>query len=345
LKIAYRQLAGQLKSGLARVYLVAGDEPLLVEEALDAVRASARNEGYAERELHVVDRGFKWADLETQVDNFSLFASRKLVELRLMSARLGDAGSKAARSLIETTDEDRLLLIGIHSKLDSATARLAWVKAAEKCGVRVEVWPVERGELPRWVSERARRHGIHLERAAVELLAERAEGNLLAVDQELAKLALLDPRGRYDEQSLAAAVGDNARFDVFGLTDALLAGDGRRAIRVLGGLRSEGVAPPLIAWALAREIGLLASVRFALDDGVEPQNAMRNNGIWPRRQPLVSAALRRLSREKLIELVRFAAGVDRACKGADRGLGPWEAITSFIVMAATGKPEKDMRHA
>ena len=149
MKIAQRQLAGALKSGLAQAYLIAGDEPLLVDEALAAVRDAAAAAGFAERELHVVERGFKWGDLETRADNLSLFASRRLIELRLSSARLGDAGSKAIRALIEDVDPDRLLLIGMHARIDSATARLAWVKALEANGVRVEAWPIERQELPR----------------------------------------------------------------------------------------------------------------------------------------------------------------------------------------------------
>lgn len=345
MKIAYRQLAGQLKSGLARAYLIAGEEPLLVDEALTAVRDAAIAAGFTERELHVVERGFKWAELESQADNFSLFASRKVLELRLSSARLGDAGSKAARALIENDAEDRLLLIGIHAKLDSATARLSWVKAAEKHGLRVDVWPIERSELPRWVTERARRHGVTLDRGAIELLAERGEGNLLAVDQELAKLALLDPGGRYDEAAVAAAVGESARFDVFRLTDALLAGDGPRAVRVLAGLRTEGVAPALIAWALAREIGLLAAVRYALDGGGDPQQVLRSNGIWPRRQPLVRAALRRLSRGQLLALLQQAVRVDRAAKGAGGGLGPWEAITELVLAAVVTTPREGVHHA
>ena len=345
MKIPYRQLAGQLKSGLARAYLVAGEEPLLVDEALRAVREAAGAAGFTERELHVAERGFKWAELESQTDNFSLFASRRLLELRLTSARLGDAGGKAARALIEQVDEDRVLLIGINAKLDAATSRLSWVKAAEKHGVRVDVWPIERAELPRWVAERARRHGITLDRGGIELLAERGEGNLLAVDQELAKLALLSPGGRYDEAGIAAAVGESARFDVFRLTDALLSGDGARAVRVLGGLRAEGVAPPLIAWALAREIGMLAAVRFAVDAGGEPQQALRSNGVWPRRQPLVRAALRRLSRARLVELLRLAVRADRAAKGAARGIGPWEAITELVLRAVAAAPREDAHHA
>ena len=345
MKIAYRQLAGRLESGLARVWLIAGEEPLLVDEGLTAVRDAARAAGFAERELHVVDRGFKWTALESQADNLSLFSSRKLLELRMGSARLGDAGSKAAKSLIENTTDDRLLLIGIHAKLDSSTARLSWVKAAEKHGVRVDVWPIERGELPRWVAERARRHGVTLERDAVELLAERGEGNLLAVEQELVKLALLDPDRRYDAAALAAAVGESARFDVFRLTDALLAGDGARALRVLSGLRSEGVAPPLLAWALAREFGMLAAVRFALDNGEDPQQVLRSNGIWPRRQPLVRTALRRLSRAELVRLLRLAVRVDRAAKGAGGGPGPWEAITELVLAAVAPAPREGVRHA
>ncbi|MGD2167416.1 MAG: DNA polymerase III subunit delta [Gammaproteobacteria bacterium] len=339
MKIAQRQLPGQLRGGLARAYLVAGEEPLLVDEALSAIRAAARQAGFLERELHVVDRGFKWAELGSQADNLSLFASRRLLELRLTSPRLGDAGSRAARELLENLSEDQLLLIGIHARLDAATARLAWVKSLEREGVRVEVWPIERRELPRWVTERARRHGIRLNASAVELLAERAEGNLLAVDQELIKLALLKPGGEFDEAAVAAAVGESARFDVFRLTDALLAGDARRALRVLTALRSEGTAPPLVTWALAREIGTLASVRFAVDAGADAQSAMRSNGIWPRRQPLAQAALRRLSRERLVRLLRSAALVDTASKGAQQGPGPWEAITELVVAAVTSGPK------
>jgi DNA polymerase-3 subunit delta len=333
LKIASRQLAGHLKSELADVYLIAGDEPLLVNEALAAVRSAAEREGYAERELHVVDRGFKWSELESHADNFSLFSSRRLLELRLSSPRIGDAGSKAARDLVENVAEDQCILIGIHARLDASTARLAWVKAVERHGVRVEVWPIEPAELPRWVGERARRHGISLERGALELLAERAEGNLLAVDQELVKLALIEPGGNFDEAAVAAAVGESARFDVFRLTDALLAGDARRALRVLAALRAEGVAPPLIAWSLAREIGMLNAVRYAVDSGAQPQNAMRSHGIWPRRQPLVLSALRRLSKERLASLLKAAVRVDRASKGAEPNLSPWEAITELVLAA------------
>ena len=333
MKIASRQLAGHLKSELAHVYLIAGDEPLLVNEALAGVRVAAEREGFAERELHVVDRGFKWGELASHADNFSLFASRRLLELRLSSPRIGDAGSKAARELIENIADDQCLLIGIHARLDASTARLAWVKAVERPGVRVEVWPIEPSELPRWVGERARRHGIDLERGALELLAERAEGNLLAVDQELEKLALLQPGGSFDEAAVAAAVGESARFAVFRLTDALLAGDARRALRVLAALRSEGIAPPLIAWSLAREIGTLNAVRYAVDAGAQPHNAMRSHGIWPRRQPLVQGALRRLSRERLAGLLKAAVRVDRASKGAEPNVSPWEAITELVLAA------------
>ena len=335
LKIPQRQLAGHLRSELANVYLIAGDEPLLVDEALAAVRAAAQNSGFTERELHVVDRGFKWPDLAAQADNLSLFAARRVLELRLASPRLGDAGSKAARELIENPSADQLLLIGIHARLDSSTARLAWVRAAERVGVRVEVWPIEARELPRWVSDRARQHDIRLSQNAVELLAERAEGNLLAVDQELAKLALIRTGGEFDEAAVAAAVGQSARFDVFRLTDALLAGDARRALRILNALRTEGVAPPLIAWALAREIGALNAVRLAVSAGTDEQTAFLSNGIWPRRQPLVKAALRRLSAERLSDLLRLAVRVDKASKGAQMTAGPWEEITGLVLAAVT----------
>jgi DNA polymerase-3 subunit delta len=330
LKIAERQLGKHLREHLLPVYLVAGDEPLLLSEALGAIRERARRAGFEDRELHVVERSFDWPALEGGADNLSLFATRKLLELRLSAPRPGDAGARALARLAQRKDPDRLLLIAVGARLDAAAAKSAWVKAIETAGAVVEVWPVERTELPRWVRDRAAAHGLKLTGSAADTLAERVEGNLLAADQELRKLALTAARGEIDEAAVLEAVASSARFDVFLLTDAVLAGDAGRAVRVLAGLREEGVAPVLVSWALARELSLLAKLKFALAGGEKIETAFARNGVWPRRRGVVGKALKRYEWQRLKGLLTQAAEVDAIVKG---GLGarPWDALSRLVV--------------
>ena len=304
---------------------------MLVAEALDQVREAARRAGFAERELHVVDRSFRWAELESQSDNLSLFASQKIVELRLQSPRLGDAGSKTVKALLEKQDPDRVLLLGVMAKLDADVTRTAWVKAVEKLGVRVEIWPIARPELPRWLNVRAGKYGIKLTPAAVELLADRAEGNLLAADQELVKLGLTHAGTVVDEEAVVETVGNSARFDVFALSDAVLAGDTLRALKILAGLKAEGAQPALVSWSLSREFGLLTQLSFAAAGG-SLDAAFRQCGVWPRRQPIVQAALRRLRPKQWAALLLRAAQVDLLVKGIGTG-SPWDAITDLVMRA------------
>lgn len=335
MKIAERQLGRHLRERLLPVYLVAGDEPLLVAEAVAAIRERARSAGFEDRELHVVERTFDWPALEGGADNLSLFATRKLIELRLAAPRPGDVGARTLARLAERKDPDTLLLVAVNARLDSASAKSAWVKAIEGAGAVVEVWPVDRTELPRWISARAGGHGLKLTGAAAEALAERVEGNLLAADQELRKLALGAPRGEIDEAAVLDAVGSSARFDVFLLTDAVLAGDAARAFRVLAALREEGIAPVLVSWALARELSLLAKLKFALAGGEKIETAFARNGVWPRRRGLVGHALKRYEWQRLKELLTQAAEVDAIVKG---GLGarPWDALSRLVAAMLDG---------
>lgn len=338
MKIPFRQLRRHLGEKLAPAYLVAGDEPLLLGEALADIREAAGHAGFEERELHVVERGFDWDDIEASADNLSLFSTRKVVELRLASPRPGDAGARSLRRMLARPDPDRLLLLGIGARLDAATAKSAWVKAFEEAGAIVEVWPVERQELPRWIAERAARYRLELTRAAAEVLAERIEGNLLAADQELRKLSLTEPNRAVDEAAVLAAVANSARFDVFLLTDAVLAGDAPRALRVLAALRAEGVQSVLVSWALARELGLLAKLKFALAAGERIEAAFARHGVWRRRQSLVRGALARYEWRRLKSLLTQALEVDALVKGGV-GARPWDAVTRLVLaMLETGAP-------
>jgi DNA polymerase III subunit delta len=330
LKIAARQLPRHLEGPLSGIYLVAGDEPLLVDQAADRIRGAARTQGFNERQVHGVDRSFRWSDLEAGADNLSLFAERRIVELRMASPRPGDAGGRTIKALAESNDPDRLVLISVAAKLDSAASRSAWAKAVEERGVLVTVWPVDRAELPRWIAARATQLELKLSPDAAELLAERVEGNLLAADQELVKLALTAGGKPLDAAAVLDAVQSSARFDVFRLTDAIVAGNAPRTLRILEGLRAEGTQPTLIAWAVSREIALLLRLKFAEDQGQDLGHALSRNGVWRQRQPAVRKAVRRLSRAHLAALMRRAAAVDRTLKGIERGQ-PWEALTALVM--------------
>jgi DNA polymerase III subunit delta len=330
-KFAADRLAAHLTKTLAPVYLIAGDEPLIVAEALDAIRTAARREGFEQRDLCVVERGFKWDELLAGADNLSLFATRRIVELRLATPRPGDAGAKAIRAMIDRPDSDRLLLIAT-SKLDASASKSVWVKTIEKSGVVVQVWPVKRSDLPRWIHDRARRAQLKFSTSAAEVLAERVEGNLLAADQEIQKFSLLAPAGTIDEAMVLAAVANNFRFDVFRLTDALLAGDLRRSLAVLASLRAEGSEPALISWALSRELCLLTRLKSAALRGDNEAQIFSKLRVWPQRQALVKRALERYRFTQLTALLSQCAETDRIIKGVDRGQ-PWIELTNLVMAA------------
>jgi DNA polymerase III subunit delta len=330
LKVPLRQLERHLEGELARVYLVAGDEPLLVDEAVDQIRVAARRDGFDGRELYTIDRGFRWAELEAQADNLSLFASRKVLELRLPTPRPGDAGSRGITSMSEREDADTLLIVAVGERLDSVASRSAWVKSIDTHGVVVEIWPIERRELPRWVERRAAAAQLKLTAAAAQVLAERVEGNLLAADQEIQRLALTAAGREIDEGEVLESVANNSRFDAFTLADAVLAGDAARAFKILAGLRREGVTPVLVSWALARDIAVLARLQYAARHRGDLDQALARSGVWRRRQPLVKQALRRYGVGRLGDLLVRAAEVDATLKGLRSG-EPWTALTDLLL--------------
>ncbi len=332
MKLPLRQLSRHLEQGLAHCYLIAADEPLLVGEAADAVRQRARQDGFDERDVFSVERGFRWDALEGQADNLSLFASKRIVEIRMHSPRPGDAGAKALRALAETPDPDRLVIITITAKLDAAASRSVWYKTIEKHGLVVQIWPIERGELPQWIVARAGRFDLRLSRGAAELMADRVEGNLLAADQELRKLAIVADGREIDEQAVLDRVGASSRYDVFRLSDAVLAGDAPRAMTVLDGLQAEGIHPTLISWAIIRELGLVARLHGAEQRGESADAALRRLHVWQKRQPLLKRAAGRIRPAQIRALLKQARDVDLAIKGAT-GTPAWPALTALIMAA------------
>jgi DNA polymerase-3 subunit delta len=250
------QLAGQLSRRLASAYLLAGEEPLLVEEAADAVRAQARAEGYAEREVLHVEAGFDWGRLRRAGENLSLFSNRRLIELHLPEKGPGVEGAQALSEFLEAAPPDTLLLVRA-GRLDKKQRGSGWVTGFERAGVVMYAWPVGPAELPGWITARARAAGLQPDPESVDMLASRTEGNLLACAQELDKLKLIYPDGRLDAARVQAAVADSTRFGVMDLANRALAGDAAGALQTLRRLEGEGEAAVLIVWTLARDLRVL----------------------------------------------------------------------------------------
>jgi DNA polymerase III subunit delta len=293
LKLTLERLKADLAEHLRPIYLVSGEEPLLVGEALDALRAAARARGYEERQVFFIERqGAGWDDVQQAAQALSLFASRRIVEIRLPSGKPGVSGAAALTRLAAAAGDELLVLI-VAGQLEREAQNAPWVQAVQERGAWIPIWPLERARLPQWLRARFAAAGLSASETAVALLAERSEGNSLAARQEVDKLALLLPRGaRVELADVVASSSDSARFDVFQLGDAVRAGDAARALRVLASLRAEGTELVLVLWALVREL--------------RGRPAPRSRGVLPR-------------------LLQRAARADRMAKGLLSG-DPWEEV-------------------
>ncbi|MGH8208642.1 MAG: DNA polymerase III subunit delta [Steroidobacteraceae bacterium] len=316
MKLNPDSLATHLEQQLLPVYLVSGDEPLLTGEAADAVRARARAKGFTEREAHFLERGSDWDDVRAAAGNMSLFGSRRVVEIRLPSGKPGVAGNKALVALIERDDHDTVFLL-LAPRLERDAQSADWVRAVEAHGAWVQVWPVDADRLVGWLRSRCRRLKLDATDEALELLAERTEGNLLAAHQELEKLTLLARDGRVTADTILASVTDSARFDVFQLGEAVLAGDAERALRMIAGLRGEGTEPTLVLWALTKAMRDLWNAMTG-PGGAKPR-------AWQRQAAALDKGLRRAGRLPFAALTVRAGRADRMVKGRLAG-NAWDEI-------------------
>lgn len=335
MRLQAQQLSSHLQRALAPVYLIGGDEPLQLDDAAKAVRSAAQARGFAERELLEYEPGFDWGRLLAAASALSLFSSRKLIELRLNSARIGRDGSEAVRAYCHQPSEDNLLLI-LAPDLERKELKAKWVQDLEQNGVLVQVWPIAGQRLIAWIEQRLRDRGLRPESGVAGLLAEHVEGNLLAAAQEVEKLRLLYGAGDLDRARLASAISDSARYDLFDLTGAALSGDRARVHRVLNGLAAEGTAPVLVLWALARELRMLAAVSHAAKRGGTAA-AFRAHGVWESRQAPVLSALKRLPTVRLQDLLARCVIVDHQIKGLAAG-DPWQALARITDTLAGGHP-------
>ncbi|HXX86720.1 MAG TPA: DNA polymerase III subunit delta [Casimicrobiaceae bacterium] len=329
MQLRLAQLAAHLAKGVAPLYVVHGDEPLLAIEAGDLIRAAARAAECADREVLVAEPGFKWDAFSAASRNLSLFGGRRLIDLRIPSGKPGVEGGRALEIFAADPNPDAVTLITL-PRLDRAAQASAWFAALERSAVVVAVQPVERDELPQWIAERLKRSGQRASADTLRLLADSTEGNLLAAQQEIDKLALLLPEGELDPDAAERAVADVARFDVFQLSEAWLAGDAGRALRILGVLESAGEAVPLILWQLGEDLHALAAVLAATSGGTPVAVAARTVRAWGKRQAALERAARRVEPDALPRLLVQLATLDALAKGIGRG-NVWDELRTLTL--------------
>ena len=336
MQLAPAQLSQHLQRGLKPLYTLHGDEPLLIQEAGDAIRAAARAQGFTERTVHTVaGAGFDWSEVLAAGGSLSLFADKQIVEVRIPSGKPGKEGSAALQQLAsQAQGAESTLTLVVLPRLDKATRSGAWFAALESFGVTLQVEPVERGALPGWIAQRLQAQGQRVAageagQRALQFFADRVEGNLLAAHQEISKLALLYPQGELSFEQIERAVLNVARYDVFKLSEAVLGGQTGRVLRMLDGLQAEGEAEVLVHYTLAEDIRALCRVKDALQAGRPLPMALREQRIWGLRERLFERALPRLGGTTLANLLHAAHQVDGIVKGLklpDWPTDNWQAL-------------------
>jgi DNA polymerase-3 subunit delta len=325
-------IKSQLSKDLKGLYLVHGDEPLQLMETCDLIRAQAQKQGFAEREIYEIDKSFDWAELFASTHSMSLFSQRRVIEIRVGNGKLGDKGGKALTELINDPPVDTLFLI-IAAKLDKPTQRTKWFSAVSKHGVTVPIWPIEPRHLPAWIKTRMEGMSLRPDRDAIQMMAECGEGNLLAISQEIEKLSLLKPASTIVAQDIAELVSDNARFDIYGLVDACLAGENQRIVRMLAGLKAEGVETILLLWALTREIRSMVIMARHMEQGSSVDQVMSTARVWSKRKNMVGDGLRRNAALIWEQFLVEAGQIDQSIKGMSSGK-VWDELLQLCLKIA-----------
>lgn len=318
MQLDVNQLSSSLNKKLAPVYLVSGAEPLQQGEAVDLIRQQARNAGFVNRQVLHVEGQFEWNQLYAVSLNQSLFAEKNLIELNLPTAKPGREGSQAIEKMLDDLSADNLLII-VAGKLDGSAKKSKWFKSIDQHGVVVQVWPLVDDKLLRWLDHRLKRKGLKASAQGVKLLADSVEGNLLAADQEIEKLHTLFGPVELSIEDISNTVADNARYDVFKLTDSLLLGDAARALQILKGLLGEKLAAPVVLWALMRELRILASLSFEEKTMGRRDATFKKHRIWDSKKNTYMKALSRGGLGQWQAMIQACAKAERVTKGVETG--------------------------
>jgi DNA polymerase III subunit delta len=322
------------------LYIFSGDEPLLMMEAMDQLRSKARQLGYTEREVMLQERGFDWSALLNAGQTMSLFGDRRWIELRIPTGKPGRDGAEALKQFSaqiasqSNTDGPETIVCIVLPRLDMKTKSSAWFSSLDEAGMAVQIDSLDRSYLPSWIAGRLQKQGQSIQsgpegQRALEFIAEQVEGNLIAAHQEIQKLGLLYPAGELSEEQVRSAILKVARYNVFELSEAMLAGDLPRVNRMLDGLKGEGEPLVLILWSVTEELRLLSKLKMASDAGESVQQLLRANRVWGNKERLYPAALKRIQSSRLRQAVQIAAGLDRQSKGlqaAELPGDPWDGL-------------------
>ncbi|MEH6650218.1 MAG: DNA polymerase III subunit delta [Motiliproteus sp.] len=339
MKLKPEQFASQLRQSLLPVYLLTGDEPLLIQECGDQLRQHVRDNGFSDREVFHADAGFSWESLLQSSQSLSLFADKQLIELHIPNGKPGAKGAPILTQLLQNPSPDNLLVIYC-PKLDAAAQRSAWFKAIDKIGAILQFWPVEPQRLPGWIQQRCRASQLTIDNDAAQQLADRVEGNLLAAAQEIEKLKLISPDGNLSQDAIDGGVADHARYDSFALLDAALAAKPARCLKVLQGLKAEGVDAIALLGSLTWELRKLLDL--SLRSGAISEADYKKHRIWGKRKTLISQSLRRLRSHQLETMLQQCAVTDQAVKGM-RSDDPWLLLSSLYLQLA-GAPVRQTQH-
>lgn len=327
MKLGAEQLGRHLEGKLAKAYVVSGDEPLQCLEAADAIRQKARLQGFTGHERFQSEIGFDWGDFKMALQARSLFGEPRIIDLRL-SSKPDRTGTDALAHFIERPPEDALLLLSL-PRLTATDQKAKWFQGLEQLGVFIQVWPLDGDALIRWLDRRLNQKGLLASQGALRLLAARVEGNLLAAAQEIEKLHILHGKGQLEESDILKAVADLARYDVFDLSEEWLKGDLARAIRVLEGLKAEGIAEPVVLWSITREVRLLMNLRREMARGQRLDALASRYRLWDTRLRSIQRALERLSSRDLEDALGMAFRADQTLKGLHPGES-WHALLELI---------------
>ena len=325
--ISTEELAQQLKRNSKTLFVVVGDELLLNLEAGDLIRQHAKELGCEERTILIADSRYDWSKLREEGQSLSLFSTKRLIDLRIPSGKPGKNGSEAITQFCENLPADTITLVSLPG-LDRNTLKSKWYLALEKYGLIAQANKIYREQLPRWIAQRLQLQNQNADRDVLQMIADRVEGNLMAAHQEIQKLGLLLPAGKINLDDVTTAVTDVARFDVFDLGPTILKQDRTQFLRMMDGLESEGVAAPLVLWAINEESRALLRVQLALANGASMNDAVREARVWGLRQKLLPRAAQILSRSIIERAILLAAEIDRQIKGLRRG-DPWEGLRNL----------------
>ena len=320
------------RSGKMPVYFVSGDEPLQKLESIDLIRNHYQKQGYDERIIFEVNKSFDWSQINEASSNLSLFSNNKIIELRMVAPKPGRQGGIFLQQYVENENNDTVLIIS-SDKIDKGTQNNKWVKAIDKAGLMIQVWPIGPAQLPGWIQARMQNRQKKITHDAARLIAERVEGNLLAAQQEIEKLLLLIEKDRIDIEDIMGAVADSSRYNVFDMLESAFVGNIDRTLLMLNGLKNEGTEPLLLFGALMWEYRRLCSIAYEYEAGTQLENIFRSYRIWDQKKRPITSVLKRHTSKSLDRLLNYCAVIDKTLKSGQEDRA-WDQFSTLLLAIA-----------